>query len=53
MAFGFIGVYIMDAGAIAAGDAPGWYRRLRVTLTTIVLLALAAAIVGLMTGTAR
>jgi hypothetical protein len=47
MGVGFAGVYWMDARAIAAGEAPPWYRRLRVPLTWVVLICLAVAVAAL------
>lgn len=40
---GFVGVYLLDLGAIGAGLAPPWYRRLRLQLTVVVALCLGLA----------
>ena len=43
MALGFAGVYFGDLRAIAAGNAPAWYRALRRPLTLIVIASLASS----------
>ncbi len=43
MVLGFAGVYFGDLRAIAAGNAPAWYRALRRPLTLIVIASLASS----------
>lgn len=48
LGIGYLGVYALDARAIAVGHAPPWYRRLRLPLTAGVLACLGAAIAALL-----
>ena len=48
MGAGFLGVYALDARAIAVGLAPPWYRRLRIPLTAGVFACLALAVAALL-----
>ena len=43
LAAGFIGVYWLDLGAVRDGQAPAWYRGLRLKLTAVVVLSLGIA----------
>ena len=45
---GFVALCVYDGAAAARGDAPAWYPRLRLPLTTVVVLCLIAAALALL-----
>jgi Protein of unknown function (DUF3429) len=46
MASGFLALLAYDVAVVRAGGAPDWYRRLRIGLTTVVVLAIGLALIG-------
>lgn len=46
MAIGFLALLVYDLMVVRAGDAPEWYRGLRIVLTVVVVLSLGTALVA-------